>query len=492
MESKNARLYPGGVDQLVIASAARQPRTVLTVMHWLRGCFVASFAPTRPLLAMTKFVRATLRPKSTYFPWRIDRKMKSALVLFLNVSLCSFSFAQTPYENAVFRPEIKSVEFYNTKKQGSFPLITLGSGEKLLLAFDNLQGGSKDYSYTIEHCDADWNSSNLSTTEYLKSYSDDKITNYTYSLGTIQKYTHYELTLPNENIAPKIPGNYVLKVYEDGDQSKLVLTRRLFVLSSKISISAEIVPPNDNALRETDQKINFTLNYGNLRVQNPSAELRTFIMQNARSETGIMNTEPTYINGTQLTFNDPTINNFAAGNEFRHFDTRSLKLNSDRILRIVKDTANAIVMLTDPDMGDKQYTFQYDLDGAFYILNEDGTDPRTDADYAHMFFTLGTQRSPVDGTPYLLGRFNDYKLDENSKMHFDPNNGKFAIALFLKQGVYDYTYVWVDKTGKQDDTALEGSHFETENTYQLLVYYRPAGARWEELIGFRVLNTAKK
>ena len=403
------------------------------------------------------------------------------------------SFGQTPYENAVFKPEIKSVEFYNTKKQASFPIITLGSGEKVLLAFDNLLGGSKDYSYTIEHCDGDWNSSNLSTTDYLQGFAEDRITSYTYSLGTIQKYTHYELTLPNETIVPKIPGNYILKVYEDGDQSKLVLTRKLYVVSPKISIIGEIVPPVDNALRDIDQKINFTVNYGNLRVQNPSAELRTFVMQNARSETGTMNTEPTFINGTQLIFSDPTQNNFAAGNEFRHFDTRSLKLNSERILRIVKDTANAIVMLTDPDLGDKPYSFAYDLDGAFYILNQDGTDPRTDADYAHMFFTLGTQRSPLDGTPYMLGRFNDYRLDENSKMHYDPSNHKFAIAVFLKQGVYDYTYVWVDKaTGKQDDIALEGSHFETENDYQILVYYHPAGARWEELAGYQLLNTAKK
>ncbi len=412
-------------------------------------------------------------------------------VLFVVVSGIS-SFAQTPYDNTVFHPEIKSVEFYNTKKPASFPLITLGSGEKVLLGFDNLLGGSKDYSYTIEHCDADWNSSNLSTTEYLKSYSDDKITGYTYSLGTIQKYTHYELTLPNENVAPKIPGNYVLKVYEDGDQSKLVLTRRLYVLSPKIGISAEVVPPTDNAQRETDQKVNFTLNYGTLRIQNPAAELRTFVMQNARSETGTMNNQPTYINGSQLIFSDVMQNNFPGGNEFRHFDTRSLKLNSDRVLRIVRDTANAIVMLTDPDMSGKPYTFQYDLDGAFYIMNQDGTDARNDADYAHMFFTLGTTHTTDEGTPYLVGRFNDYKLDDNSKMQFDSRNGKFAIALHLKQGVYDYTYVWVDKAGKQDDTAVEGSHFETENTYQLLVYYRPAGARWEELIGFRELSSVKK
>ncbi|MDR3697294.1 DUF5103 domain-containing protein [Mucilaginibacter sp.] len=420
--------------------------------------------------------------------------MRKPYILLFLLSITAKCFAQSPYTDSIYQPEIKSVEFYNTKKQASFPLITLGSGEKVMLAFDNLNGGSQEYYYTIEHCDALWNSSNISTTEYLQAYSDDKIINYTYSLGTFRKYTHYELTLPNENIAPKIPGNYILKVYEDGDQNKLVLTRRLYVLNSKIGISAEMIPSVDNSTRSTNQKINFTLNYGNLPVQNPATNLRTLIIQNNRPETGMLNTQPTYIRGTQLIFNDVNRNDFPGGNEFRHFDTRTLKLNSERVLRMMHDTANTIIMLTDADQGQQaNYSFQYDLNGSFYVLNQDGTDPRTDADYTHIYFTLSTQKSPMDGSPYLVGRFNDFKLDENSKMHYDANTGKFAIVLHLKQGVYDYTYVWVDKaSGKADDTALEGSYFETENDYQILVYYRPPGARWEELIGYRLLNTAKK
>jgi len=416
------------------------------------------------------------------------------ICLILFVFIITHSFAQSPYTDSVYHPEIKSVEFYNTKKQASFPLITLNSGETVLLAFDNLRGGSEEYYYTIEHCDADWNSSNLSTTEYLQNYSDDKITTYSYSLGTFQKYTHYELKLPNQSIAPKISGNYILKVYQEGDQSKLVLTRKLYVLSPKIGITAQIVPSSDNSTRQTNQKINFTLNYGNLSVQNPAANLRTLIMQNNRSETGIFNNQPTYIRGPELIFSDVTQNDFPGGNEFRHFDTRTLKVNSEHIMRLLHDTANSVIMLTDPDQGGQpNYSFQYDLNGAFYILNQDGTDPRTDADYAHMYFTLSTTRSAAEGTPYLVGRFNDYKLDDNSKMRVDAVNNKFAVTLHLKQGVYDYAYVWVDKaSGKADDIALEGSHFETENDYQILVYYRPNGARWEELIGYRLLNSAKK
>lgn len=416
------------------------------------------------------------------------------LVLLFLLLNSSTTFAQSAYDNAVFQPYIKSVEFYNTAKQASFPVITLGSGNKVLLAFDDLQGGSKTFYYTIEHCDANWNSSNLSTAEYLQNYTDDKITNFSYSITTVQKYTHYQLKLPNENIAPKISGNYILKVYEDGDQSKMVLTRRLYVVNPKISVSAEIVPSGDVSTRQTNQKINFTLNYGGLRVQNPAGEISTLIMQNARSETAQVTTQPTYIQGTQLIYNDITINDFAAGNEFRHFDTRSLKLNSENILHIYRtDTANTVLLLTDPDRNLANYSFQYDLNGSFYILNQDGTDPRTDADYAHLFFTLSTKRSPNEGIPYIVGQFNNYTLNDQSKMTFDAANNRFAASLQLKQGVYDYTYVWVDKaTGKPDDIALEGSYFQTENDYQLLVYYHPAGARWDELAAYTLLNTAKK
>jgi len=413
-------------------------------------------------------------------------------VCFLFFTLFSFaSFAQ-PYTDSVYHHEIKSVEFYNTSKKASFPIIPLNSGETVTLGFDNLKGGTINYHYTLEHCDAEWNSSNISPTEYLKNYNDDLLSNYSYSIATVQKYTHYELKLPNDNIAPKIPGNYILKVYEDTDPTKLVLTRRLYVVSPKISVIGEIVPSADNATRQTNQKINFTLDYGNLRVQNPNRDVRILVMQNNRSETGIMNNQPTYIRGTQLLYTDVSINDFPAGNEFRHFDTRTLKLNSQNIQHIYRDTANTVLMLTDPDRNKPNYTLEYDLNGSYYVLNQDGSDPRTDADYAHMLFSLSTDRQPNTGTAYIVGRFNDYKLDDNSKMKFDANLNKYVNSIFLKQGVYDYSYVWVDKTGKLDINALEGSYFETENDYQILVYYKPSGARWEELVGFRMLNSLKK
>jgi hypothetical protein len=418
--------------------------------------------------------------------------MKNRVYSFL---LCFFigtsCFAQTPpFDNKVYRHEIKSVEFYNSKKTASFPVISLGSNETVTLGFDDLSGASRTFNYTIQHCDANWKPSSLSPAEYLESFTDDRLNDYYYSSGTFQKYTHYEVKIPNRNIIPKISGNYILKVYEDGDQSNLVLTRRLYIVGNRVSVSANIIASNNISARRTNQKVNFTIEYSGLPVQNPNTDLRALIMQNARPETGIMNNKPTYIRGTQLVYNDVNINDFAGRNEFRHFDTRTLKLNSERVSKIYKDTANTVVLLGDPNRDLPNYTLLYDNDGKFFILNQDGNDPRRDADYAHMYFSLAANKT--DGTPYIVGQFNDYKLDENSKLAFDTR-GRYYIDLLLKQGVYDYQYVWVSNATKQpDDTILEGNYFETENEYQLLVYYRQTGSRYEQLVGYSLLNTARQ
>jgi len=417
----------------------------------------------------------------------MKRYWKLLLLLFISTK----GFAQAPYDNNVYNDAIKSVEFYNAKKNPSFPLIKLNSGEQLELEFDDLRGGSRNYYYTIEQCDGDWNSSNLNSTEYLQGFTEDQITDYSYSSATLQKYTHYQIKFPNDNIKPKISGNYVLKVYEDDDTSKKVLTRRFYVLDSKVTVSADIQPSSDLDLRKSNQKINFQVNYGALKVQNPNSDIRTWIMQNGRDETGQFTTQVQYLRGNQLIYGDLSTNDFGAGNEFRHFDTRTLKLNSDRVVKIIRDTSISVLLLTDKSRNQPNYTFLYDNDGNYYVLNQDGTNPTTDADYTHLYFSLDCGKTDADGSVYIVGRFNDFKLDGHSKMDYDAR-GKFYTHLFLKQGVYDYQYVWVDNaTKKPDNTFLEGNYFETENKYQILVYYHPPTARWEELVGYLMVNSSK-
>ncbi|HWZ34978.1 MAG TPA: type IX secretion system plug protein domain-containing protein, partial [Mucilaginibacter sp.] len=180
--------------------------------------------------------------------------MRKCIVLLLMFAGFK-AFSQT-YTDSVYNAHIKTVQFYNAKNEMSFPVIAL-QGEQALLAFDDLRGGTRNYYYTLEHCDSKWQPTNISKSEYMQGFQDDRLLNYNYSTSTLQKYTHYELKVPNENMKPKISGNYILKVYEDADQSKMVLTRRLYIVDAKVAVSADIVPSNDPSLRQTNQKVNF-------------------------------------------------------------------------------------------------------------------------------------------------------------------------------------------------------------------------------------------
>lgn len=414
------------------------------------------------------------------------------LTIFCLSSFVQKSSAQVIYDNRVYKASIKTVQFYNTVKEGAFPIINLNSNDQLLLTFDELGSNTRTYNYTIEHCDAQWNPSRISPTEYLQSYTEDRILDYHYSVSTIQKYIHYELTFPNRNIAPKISGNYLLKVYENGDVNNPIITRRFYVVSTRANILAQLMPSNDVALRQTNQKINFQVDFSGMVVQNPYNDIRVLLMQNGRSETTQLNNRPTFIKGSSLEYSDIAINDFAGGNEYRHVDTRSLRLNSERIARIFRDTANTVLLLADRSRDQENYLFTYDNNGNFYVRNQEGSDPPIDADYAQVYFNLGIPGATADNAVYVVGKFNDYVLDQRSKMDFDTAKGRYFFNTLLKQGIYDYQYVQVDRNGKADYTALEGNHYETENDYQILVYYRPAGARWEELVGYRLLNTAKR
>lgn len=414
-------------------------------------------------------------------------KFKILLILLLSTQILA---AQTIYQNAVYQPNIKTAECYNSQQESSFPIIGLHSNDVLLFSFDDLNGGTKSYNYTIIHCDADWKPSNLSPSEYLQSFSEDRIMDYRYSFNTKQKYTHYQLTLPNYNIVPKLSGNYLLKVYPEGDPAEPILTKQFYVVDQKAGLAAQIVPSNQVVNRTSNQKINFTVNVAAVGVQNPYAEIRTLIMQNGRSDLSSINTAPQFVQGGLLQFNDFQTNDFAGGNEFRRFDLRTLLSGGEHISQIYRDSVNTVVLMNDRVSDQPNYTFQYDNDGKFFILNADGRDPRSDADYAHVYFNLSY--SPLNSTDavFITGKFNGYRLDESSKMSYDAGKGNFYTDLYLKQGVYDYHYVLKNSRGT-DQTVIDGSHFETENEYQFLVYFRRTGSRYEELVGYQLLNSAK-
>lgn len=419
--------------------------------------------------------------------------IKPGVLLFLALLTLQIAAAQQKfvYDNKVYNTQIKTVQCYNTQKEQSIPVITLGTTEQLLFSFDDLKGGSRDYWYTIEHCTYDWKSSDISILNYLDGSSEDRIIDYAYSSKTLQKFTHYTLTLPNDQIKPKITGNYLLKVYENGDVNKPVCSQRFFITDKQVNVSTEVIPSNDVALRFTNQKVNVALSH-TITIQNPSNDIKVLLMQNGDPLTTKVNIRPTYVKPGSLIYNEINGNDFMAGNEFRKFDSRSFRYKGVHVQEISMDSTNNITLFQDLNGNAPKYTLQNDDDGAFFIRNQDNRDNDTDSDYAHVLFTLNAKPPGTDGDVYVVGRFNNFTLTTDNKLTFDAAKQKYSVSMYLKQGVYDYRYVWRNNsTGKVDLTQFEGSFFETENNYQTFVYFRKPGSRWDELIGYSSYSNTK-
>lgn len=412
-------------------------------------------------------------------------------VLLFSIQIAAAQNQQFVYDNKTYLPQIRTVQCYNTQKEQSLPVIALNSNEQLYFSFDDLNGGSKIYSYTIEHCTSDWKSSRLSPLDYLDGLSEDRITEYKYSFGTIQKFTNYTLSLPNYQIKPKISGNYLLKVYDEGNPQKPVVSQRFYVVDKQVNIGVNIVASPQVSQRQSNQKIDFTINHS-MPIQNPSLDLKAIVMQNGIPQSAILNTNPTFIRPGSLVYNDLSSNDFSGGNEFRKFDIRSLRYKGENVQNMVKDSTIDVTLFQDINGNTGKFSNRFDENGNFFIRNQDGRDPNTDSDYAHVFFTLNATPPTEKGIAFVVGRFNNYTMDSTSRLTYEPSRRRFYGNILLKQGVYDYKYVWLDQSGKTDQTVFEGSFFETENTYQVFVYYRRPGARWQELVGYVNLNNVKK
>jgi len=391
------------------------------------------------------------------------------------------------YDNVNYLADIKTVQWHPREMENAMPVIELHSDGRLILAFDDLRGDVRNYYFSIEHCDADWKPSRLSPLEYVDGFNEDRITAYQSSVNTLQPYTHYRTEFPSPHVRPKLAGNYLLKVYEDADKSRLVLTRKFYVLAPLMTISQQLVPSMDVAKRRTNQKLNLNVNTGGITVNNPYQDIKVLVMQNQRPDVQQWLSAPAFIRNNELVYNENHTLDFGGGNEFRYIDLRSLRLASERIAGIAMDSTVRVKLLPDESYHTASYASTFDENGAYFIRNLDKPDAETESDYIWVTFTL-ENTSVEDGSVYVVGGFNNYTRNDANKMVYDHMQKKWQASILLKQGLYDYEYVYEDPSGKIDAAFSSGNHFETNNTYQVLVYLRRPGTTWDELVAFTAIS----
>jgi hypothetical protein len=393
----------------------------------------------------------------------------------------------------VYSNTIKTVKLFPQNNQYALPIINLNSSELVELHFDDMSASPANYFYTYQLCNADWSEAQWSPFDYIRGFQQNRINSYRIASITRVPYVHYQVLLPERNAIPSRSGNYLLKVYKDGDPSKVIFTKRLYMVDSRAGIAARVEQPFDSDRRFTHQKIQLAIDIKGLNALSLQ-QFNTVILQNGRWDNAVKNIQPSFMRGNLLEFNPELDCIFPAGKEYRWADLRSFRFESDRVERIdQKILPVEIFMRPDLVRSSLRYLFYRDLNGFSEISNTESLNPWWQTEYAWVSFKF----QPNKGLPfigkqvYIVGELNGNQLGDTSLMQFDGQTGMYTKNMLLKSGFYSYQYVTRDIRDKQqnaDPALTEGNYWETDNEYTILFYYRPFGARHDELIGYRLVR----
>ncbi|WP_224489607.1 type IX secretion system plug protein [Robertkochia flava] len=395
-------------------------------------------------------------------------------------------FGQTQIE--VAPPEnIRSVVFQGTNNAAQFPLVQLG--EKMTLTFDDLYADEADYYYRIIHCNYDWTPSNLIKNQYLDGLDNQRIIQYDNSLASLQPYTAYRLELPNRFTGFRLSGNYILKIYDNKDQ--LVFSRRFIIYKNAVGVGGVAKRPRDFDMINTGQRIEFTVNAGDFDLVNPLQEVKVSILQNSNFNTAKHHISPQFISGSQLLYKYEKETSFEGGNEYLNMDTKDIRTATNTVAGVELKNRYHHYLYTNEIRRDKIYTYFPDINGDFRVRLGEGVqnDQNSEADYSFVHFSLDYEPWLGLQDIYVYGKFNNYELLEENKLEFNADNNTLETTLFLKQGFYNFKYVIRNPDGSIDYNAISGNHWETENEYLVLVYYRNFGDMYDSVIGMANISS---
>ena len=421
------------------------------------------------------------------------KSKKIAAFILLNFAflfITNYLRAQAP--DSIYVANVKTVRLYNSGNELSMPTINLNSNGQVELHFDDMDADVKYYYYTYQLCNSDWTPVDLNQFDYIKGFTQMKISTYRFSSIALTRYTHYQAVLPDRNCLPTRSGNYILKVYLNGDTSQIAFTKRFMVLDSKVSILAKIIQPYAPDLFRTHQRLQFTVSINGLDAFNAGQQIKVVLLQNNRWDIAQTNFPPTFIRGSSLEYNSENIAFFPGGKEWRWVDLTDFHLQSDRVVTATYNKLSTEIFLKPDGPRDAQrYIYYRDFNGMFISSNIRGLNPLWEADYAtvHFSFVPSNRQAYTNKDLYLFGQLTNYNLTDSIKMIFNPDKGIYETSLFLKQGYYDYTYLYVDKNNPAIHTEFDGNYYEAENIYTILVYYRSFTDRSDQLIGIATFDT---
>ena len=383
------------------------------------------------------------------------------------------------FSSSFFAQNIKSIQLRPLQEDNYSSIVPLGT--LLELSFDDLDADSKNYNYRIEHMTHDWQKSRLLSSQYIDGFDENSILSVTNSFNTFQNYTHYAVKIPNINSVITKSGNYLISVINDYDE--VVFSRKLVLYENETTVAVNVSRSRNTKTINTQQTVEFTVNHPNLRINNPSQEINVVILKNENWNEKIIELQPTFFKQNQLQYTYTNQTNFWGGNEYLNFDSKFIRNKSLNVVKIEMRDIFHHYLYPFTFEENKSYRYNPDINGQFVIRTLEASNPNTEADYAMMHFTLFADEPFAEKEVYVYGAFNNFNINEENKLFYNFEDKSYQGAFLLKQGFYNYTFATVDKNEIIDTNEINGTYFQTENEYTVLVYYKPFGGLYDRVVG---------
>lgn len=404
--------------------------------------------------------------------------MKKRFAL-LTALFLSFKFI---FSQSINPDNVKSISFQK-QNENKFSNIFVGTiNEKFSLSFDILSGLEHDLYYVIEHCDFNWEKSQLIKSEYIQGFDDVKIDNYSSSFNTYQIYTHYKISFPNSNTSFKKSGNYIIKIIDEyGDE---IFRRKFILYENLVTVQTEIKRSREIEFINEKQVVNFEINPINIQLNNPSKTVKVKVFKNNELNYSIENIKPQYNMGRKLIYKYDKELSFWGGNEYLFFENKFVRNTSINIRGFDLEDIYSNFLFEDFSRKNRKYTYNPDINGGFLFNVNNSSNAEFEADYVNIHFYLQKpQAFDLENKIYVVGDFNNYQISDEYLMEYNSRYNLFELVLKLKQGFYNYKYIAVNQQKKIIHGEISGNFDETENEYNVIVYYRNYGERFDRVVG---------